>query len=82
MNDKITVAGLQGAPQHNGKTGTVVKLYPATGRYVVTLSSDDTMALKGDNLIPPGAEVAPEPAKEAFRSSDTVDSFEMTDMFG
>ena len=83
VHDKIIVTGLQGAPQHNGKTGTVVKLYPATGRYVVTLSSDDTMALKGDNLIPPGADAAPEPAKEAFRSSDTIESFDMSvDMFG
>lgn len=79
VGTKVTVTGLQGAPQHNGKQGTIVKLYPATGRYVVTLSSDDTVAMKGENLIPPGAEILaePQPSKEPFRSSDTIDCFDM-----
>ena len=79
VGTKVTVTGLQSAPQHNGKQGTIVKLYPATGRYVVTLSSDDTVAMKGENLIPPGAEIPaePQPSKEPFRSSDTIDCFDM-----
>lgn len=79
VGTKVTVTGLQGAPQHNGKQGTIIKLYPATGRYVVTLSSDDTVAMKGENLIPPGVEIPaePQPSKEPFRSSDTIDCFDM-----
>lgn len=79
VGTKVTVTGLQGAPQHNGKQGTIIKLYPATGRYVVTLSSDDTVAMKGENLVPPGVELPtePQPSKEAFRSSDAIDCFDM-----
>jgi hypothetical protein len=82
VGTKVTVTGLKGAAQHNGKQGTIVKLYPATGRYVVTLSSDDTVAMKGENLIPPGAEAPAQQedaagSKEPFRSSDTIDCFDM-----
>jgi actin-like ATPase involved in cell morphogenesis len=46
----VTVEGLTGAAQHNGKEAVVQSFEKAKGRYVVKLSTGETVALKPDNL--------------------------------
>ena len=49
----VQVHGLQGAPQHNGKHGTVVKFIANTGRYEVRLDGEaDHLSIKASNLLP------------------------------
>lgn len=56
----VAVTGLQGAPQHNGKVGTVEAFLQDKGRYVVRLPittppasmEQQQLALKPENLIP------------------------------
>lgn len=45
----VLVKGLKGAPQHNGKRGTVQQWDGGKGRYVVQLGGE-ALALKQDNL--------------------------------
>ena len=47
---RVVLGGLQGAPQHNGKEGRVESFVAQKGRYVVTLTSGETLSLKPDNL--------------------------------
>ena len=53
VGGKVTVQGLKGAPQHNGKEGVIQSFEQAKGRYVVELSTGETLALKPDNLTGP-----------------------------
>jgi nucleoredoxin len=48
----VTIQGLVGAAQHNGKTGTLLNFDKAKGRFVVALSGGDTaqLALKPANI--------------------------------
>jgi hypothetical protein len=48
---KVAVSGLHGAPQHNGKEGRVESFVRERGRYVVSVSSGETLSLKPDNLL-------------------------------
>jgi hypothetical protein len=47
---KVVLGGLQGAPHHNGKEGRVQSFVAEKGRYVVALTSGETLSLKPDNL--------------------------------
>ena len=46
----VLVKGLQGAPQHNGKSGQVQGYDGAKGRYVVALGDGTQVSLKQDNV--------------------------------
>ena len=46
----VTVEGLVGAAEHNGKEATVQSFEKAKGRYVVLLTSGESVALKPENL--------------------------------
>ena len=43
--------GLQGAPQHNGKRGSVQDYDEASGRYTVQLADGDVLKIKHANLL-------------------------------
>lgn len=47
----VTLCGLKGAPQHNGKTGRVEAHDEASGRYVVKLSDGEAIRIKAGNLV-------------------------------
>ena len=51
VGGKVTVQGLKGAPQHNGKEGVIQSFEQAKGRYVVELSTGETLALKTDKTV-------------------------------
>jgi hypothetical protein len=44
------VHGLQKAPQHNGKSGSVQSYDPGSGRYTLELSDGDSVSLKSTNI--------------------------------
>jgi nucleoredoxin len=46
----VTIQGLVGAAQHNGKTGTLLSFDGAKGRYVVALGGDAQLAVKPGNV--------------------------------
>merc|ERR1719498_1139260 len=48
---KVFVRGLQGAPQHNGKTGQVEEFDASAGRYMVALPDGDVLRIRYDNLL-------------------------------
>ena len=51
----VHLVGLQGAPQHNGRTGTITSFNPVKGRYTIQLAdggdAEQTLALKSQNLL-------------------------------
>ena len=47
----VSVHGLQGAAQHNGKGARVESYDAAAGRYTVTLDDGDALKIKFDNLL-------------------------------
>ena len=63
---EVVVAGLVGAPQHNGKSGTVVSgANPASGRYTVQLDEGGApLGLKPATLRPVVAAAEPETEPE------------------
>ena len=50
VGGKVTVQGLKGAPQHNGKEGVIQSFEQAKGRYVVALGDGTQVSLKQDNV--------------------------------
>ena len=48
--ERVVIQGLKSAHEHNGKEGTVSELMPETGRFKVVLDSQETIAVKNDNL--------------------------------
>jgi len=50
VGQTVEIHGLVGAPQHNGKSGTVLRYVKAKGRYEVQLDSDKRLGLKPANL--------------------------------
>jgi hypothetical protein len=56
----VTVCGLNGAAQHNGKTGVVGEDGEGAGRCTVELSTGEVIRIKAQNLtelLPPPADV-------------------------
>ena len=49
--DLVLIHGLTGAPQHNGKTGTVLSFAEATGRYRVQLHGEYRPAAAESQLV-------------------------------
>mmetsp|Transcript_50214 Transcript_50214/g.162711 ORF Transcript_50214/g.162711 Transcript_50214/m.162711 type:complete len:176 (+) Transcript_50214:1-528(+) len=48
---RVTVRGLQGAAQHNGKSGEVHESSDATGRYTVQLDDGEVLRIRPENLL-------------------------------
>lgn len=48
---RVTVRGLQGAAQHNGKSGEVHESNDVTGRYTVQLDDGEVLRIKPENLL-------------------------------
>jgi len=48
---KVSVYGLKGAAQHNGKAGTVETYDHSSERYVIRLEDGDQVKIKFDNLV-------------------------------
>lgn len=46
----MTIHGLQSAPQHNGKQGTVRGFDRDKGRFLVEVSKAETLSIKPDNV--------------------------------
>lgn len=73
--DRVSVKGLKGAPQHNGKAGTILRFNEAKGRYEVELDGGKPLALRPANLeekpssglegLAGGFKNRPTPAQEA-----------------
>ena len=47
----VLVRGLQGAAQHNGKTGSVAGYDEGSTRYTVSLEEGESLRIKHDNLL-------------------------------
>ena len=73
----VTIVGLSGAAEHNGKQATIQKHYPKTGRFVVQVKGGDMMAVKPENLTTQDPAAAAAPPREPFRSSNEIDCFSM-----
>ena len=52
VGGKVTVQGLKGAPQHNGKSGSCLSWNDAKGRYNVELESGEIVGIRPANLAP------------------------------
>ena len=46
----VTVRGLKGAPQHNGKSGRILSYLKGKGRYKVALTAEHHLMLKPANV--------------------------------
>ena len=73
----VTIVGLSGAAEHNGKQATIQKHYPKTGRFVVQVKGGDMMAVKPENLTTQDPAAAAAPPREPFRSSNEIDCFDL-----
>ena len=48
---KVFIRGLQGAAQHNGKTGQVEQYDASAGRYLVQVGDGEVLRIRFDNLL-------------------------------
>ena len=51
----MTVIGLRGAPEHNGKRGKVLSFDEESGRYEIMLTSGETLRIRPPNVQPESA---------------------------
>ena len=66
---RVSVVGLRGKPEHNGKAGHVIGRQG--GRMQVRLDDGGELALQPANLLPLDATIADERKTVAVRSTDT-----------